>query len=675
MIQKYKFGKPFNTEAVITEIDIEKENASLPIGNTNPNSGFQWQYAMEPETMIFGLGETTRGINKRGFTYTGFCTDDSTHSEDKQSLYGAHNFFMVFTPGKESFGLFFDYPGKITFDMGYLDINTIQVTCEKADMMVYIITPDSEPVLKDMVHQFREIIGQSYIAPRWAFGFQQSRWGYKTEEDIRTVYSEYKKEGIPLDAIYLDIDYMIDYKDFTVNPSRFPSLKKLSDDLKKEGVRLVPIIDAGVKIEKGYDVYEEGVKKGFFCKGKDGTEFVAGVWPGKTHFPDFLNPEARKWFGNKYKILTDMGIEGFWNDMNEPAIFYSEEGIAEVFEKVASFKGKELGVNEFFQLRDTVTNVSNNKEDYKRFYHQVPQEDGTVAIINHNDIHNLYGYNMTRAAGEAFTNTLSPEKRILLFSRSSYIGMHRYGGIWTGDNNSWWQHLLLNLTMMPSLNMCGFLYTGADIGGFGSDASGDLVLRWTALGVFTPLMRNHCCGTRPQECYQFGMSKDFKSVVNLRYALIPYLYSEYMKAVLSNTMYFKPLAFEYENDERALRTENQLLIGNEVMITPVYEQNSQGRYVYLPENMILIRWKDSKVVEQTSMKKGDYFISIPINEVVFFIREGTVIPMAEPELSTDKMKMNNVTLIGDTENHVPYKFYSDDGYTLSPSLEKGIRNL
>src|SRR5574344_2529593 len=203
MIQKYQFGKPFDTEAVIKQLSIEKENSCLPIGNTSLDSGFQWQYTMEAQTMIFGLGENTRGINKRGFTYTSFCTDESTHSEDRKSLYGAHNFFVVFTPGKSSFGLFFDYPGKITFDMGYLDKNTIQVNCEKTDIMVYVITPDNEPILKNIVHQFREIIGQSYIAPRWAFGFQQSRWGYKTEEDIRTVYSEYKKAGIPLDAIYL----------------------------------------------------------------------------------------------------------------------------------------------------------------------------------------------------------------------------------------------------------------------------------------------------------------------------------------------------------------------------------------------------------------------------------------------------------------------------------------
>ena len=172
-----------------------------------------------------------------------------------------------------------------------------------------------------------------------------------------------------------------------------------------------------------------------------------------------------------------------------------------------------------------------------------------------------------------------------MFSRSSYIGMHRYGGIWMGDNKSWWSHILLNLKMLPSLNMCGFLYTGADLGGFGADATRDLVLRHMALGVFTPLMRNHSAiGTREQECYQFENIEDFRNVVNVRYRLVPYLYSEYMKAALNDEMMFKPLAFEYPEDRMAVNVEDQLMLGNEIMIAPVYTQNAIGRYVYLTED-------------------------------------------------------------------------------------------
>ena len=263
--------------------------------------------------------------------------------------------------------------------------------------------------------------------------------------------------------IYMDIDYMQSFKDFTVNEENFPDFPEFVQEMDDQDIRLIPIIDAGVKVEPGYEIYEEGVKNNYFCKREDGSDFVAAVWPGDTHFPDMLNPEARKWFGDKYRFLIEQGIEGFWNDMNEPAIFYSSEGLAEARELAGEFAKDTEGKTHPWEMQDKMLSIANNPEDYKRFYHNV---DGKK--IRHDKVHNLFGYNMTRAAGEAFER-IDPEKRFLMFSRSSYIGMHRYGGIWTGDNKSWWSHILLNLKMLPSLNMCGFLYTGADLGGFGSD--------------------------------------------------------------------------------------------------------------------------------------------------------------------------------------------------------------
>lgn len=211
--------------------------------------------------------------------------------------------------------------------------------------------------------------------------------------------------------------------------------------------------------------------------------------------------------------------------------------------------------------------------------------------VRHDRIHNLYGCYMTRAAAEAFERFV-PEKRMLLFSRSSYIGMHRYGGIWTGDNRSWWQQLSLSIRQMPSLNMCGLLYSGSDIGGFGDDTTEDLMLRWMEFGIFTPLMRNHASmGTRKQEVYQFKAVEDFRNLIRLRYALLPYLYSEFVKAALEDEMYFRPLAFDYPKDAQAVQVEDQLMVGGSVMIAPVYQQNALGRYVYLPEHMLMIRVK------------------------------------------------------------------------------------
>ena len=226
--------------------------------------------------------------------------------------------------------------------------------------------------------------------------------------------------------------------------------------------------------------------------------------------------------------------------MNEPPLFYSEPHLKEVFEQIEEYKSSEMDLDNFFAFQNLVHSLSNNEEDYKLFYHNYNGQH-----LRHDKVHNIYGYNMTRAAAEAFEE-LVPDKRILLFSRSSYIGMHRYGGIWTGDNLSWWSHLKLNVQMMPSLNMCGFLYTGADLGGFGGNTTSDLLLRWLAFGIFTPLMRNHASmGTRDQEAYRFDTPEAFSRIIGLRYGLMPYLYSEYMKAALHNEMYMMPLAFAY----------------------------------------------------------------------------------------------------------------------------------
>ena len=396
------------------------------------------------------------------------------------------------------------------------------------------------------------------------------------------------------------------------------------------------------------------MEKNYFCKREDGSDFAAAVWPGYTHFPDVLNPEARKWFGDHYRCLIDQGIEGFWNDMNEPAIFYSKEGMDELKETLRKYT--ESGEEDIpvWSLGDQVEALANNKEDYQRFYHNVNGEK-----IRHDKVHNLFGYNMTRAAGEAFER-IEPDRRFLMFSRSSYVGMHRYGGIWTGDNKSWWSHLLLNLKMMPSLNMCGFLYTGADLGGFGADATRDLVLRWLALGVFTPLMRNHAAiGTREQEPYQFERIEDFRGIIETRYRLIPYLYSEYMKAALSDDMYFKPLAFVYPEDKHALRVEDQMMLGNEIMIAPVYTQNAFGRYVYLPEKMKLVKFgKDSAYTEEV-LEKGHHYVEVALDEVPLFIREGKCIPVARASQCVAQIDTMHLELLG--FEGAEYTLYEDDG--------------
>ncbi len=310
---------------------------------------------------------------------------------------------------------------------------------------------------------------------------------------------------------------------------------------KEMGFKVVTIIDPGVKVDKGYKIYDEGLKEGYFATDKDGIVYKNWVWPGNSVFPDFMNSKTREWWAGNQKIMMDLGVSGIWNDMNEPAIFYTPRAMAQAMHKVEESKDKNIDLGTFFGIKDSFSQIMNKEEYFKEMHHDM---DGKC--VRHYDVHNLYGYNMTRAAGEAFEK-LRPSERVLLFSRASYVGMHRYGGIWTGDNRSWWSHLLLNIKMMPSLNMCGFLYSGADVGGFSDNTTEDLLTRWIQFGIFMPLLRNHTAAwTRQQEPYAFEHTERLKKWIKLRYALIPHLYSEYMKAALEGGMYFKPLAFEYE---------------------------------------------------------------------------------------------------------------------------------
>ena len=607
----------------------------------------------DKERAVYGLGEQVRGINKRGWIYISNCTDDPNHREDTRSLYAAHN-FLVFAE-EEPFGIFLDNPGKVTFDIGYTQQDTAVITAESWDMDVYFVGGED---LKDIVRQFRHMIGRSYIPPKWAFGFGQSRWGYKSEDDVREVERRYRELGIPLDSIYLDIDYMERFKDFTLNNETFPNFPEFVKEMREKHIHLVPIIDAGVKIEEGYPVYEEGVENGYFCKDEDGKEFVAAVWPGRVHFPDMLNPEARRWFGLKYKFLLDQGIDGFWNDMNEPSIFYSEKRLEKVFEELESFRGKNQDLMTHFRFKGLVMELANNPEDYRSFYHNF---NGEGKPVRHDKVHNLYGYNMTRAAGEAFEE-LEPNRRILMFSRSSYIGMHRYGGIWQGDNLSWWSHLLLNIKMMPSLNMCGFLYTGADLCGFGADTTEDLALRWMQFGVFTPLMRNHAAlGTREQELYQFSNREACGKMVKIRYSLLPYLYSEYMKAALRDEMMFRPLAFDYPDDPYADQIEDQLMVGDSIMIAPVHEQNATGRYVYLPEDMMLVSMRSPEDYSVQVVEKGHHYVPVAMDELIFFILKNHVIPVAKSAKSVEEMDFEHLSLLGYVTDKAVYELYDDDG--------------
>ena len=410
MIQRFRFGLPLPTDSVVQEIPVSA--GPVPFLTAEEDG---WAYRMAPDAIVYGLGEMPRGINKRGWHYVTNNTDEARHSEDKLSYYGAHNFLLIDGgAGRECFGVFIDFPGKVRYDIGYTEYDALRFATEEPDHELYIITGDD---LNAISRQFRQLIGRSYIPPKWAFGLAQSRFGYKTAEDVREVARQYKENDLPLDMICMDIDYMQDYADFTVNKQRFPDLAALSAELKAQGIRLVPIIDAGVRIDPENPVCAEGLANGSFCTKADGTPFVAAVWPGKAYFADFLRPEVRDWFGHRYKVLTDCGIEGFWNDMNEPVVFPDRT----------------------FPM------------DTRHEYDGMP--------CSHEKAHNIYGQCMAEASWLGMKRH-APDRRPFLLSRSGFAGLQRFAATWTGDNRSSWEHLKLANFQCQRLAASGISFAG-----------------------------------------------------------------------------------------------------------------------------------------------------------------------------------------------------------------------
>ncbi len=653
----YRSGDPFFTGAVlhISEAEHFEECRDIDFFQFNiTNDTFLLKYTLSKEDRVYGLGESLGGCNKRGRRYVLYSTDDPLHTPEKESLYGSHPFIIV--DGRQTFGLLIDYPSKIEFDIGFSDIDVMEIFINSCNLDIYIFNSNDK---RKIIKEYLSLTGAPYVPPKWAFGYHQSRWSYPDEKSIKEVALNFRHRRIPCDAIYMDIDYMKDYKCFTVDDNKFPDFKGFVRQLKDDGFNIVPIIDPGVKIEEGYSVYEEGRAGEFFCKDGNGRDFVCAVWPGLTHFPDFLNRDVRTWWAGCYKEFLNAGIEGIWNDMNEPAIFYTLLSLNEI-SKDSQQLTPESGI-EIMSFKSKVKHLSKQRAYYRSFFHSTDNGD----VVMHDDIHNLFGFYMAMSAVKGFEEFL-PGRRYFLLSRSSYTGLHRFATIWTGDNMSWWEHMPLHISMVISLNLAGYFHTGADIGGFGCNASSELVVRWTQLGVFTPFFRNHTAlGTRNQEPWAFdSMSEEIiADAIRLRYALLPYIYSEFMRSVRELEPFVSHLMLFFDN-ERTKEIEDQFMFGNSIMVAPVCTANVTGRFVHLPESKWLF-WPVCRYDER-EMKvfdRGDYYINAPINRIPIFIKENSLIVMSSPMNYVGEKELEELIVTGLVTDRAVFDYYDDDGVT------------
>ncbi len=602
---------------------------------------------------FYGFGDKVGALDRKGRHYVFWNTDNFTHYPSADPLYKSIPFYVFSSvDAKHWYGCFTDYPGWIEIDLDSNGNRELVFKLLGGGFTQYIITGRN---VKEIIRQYLNLTGRNIAFPVWAFGYQQSRWSYFTEDEVLNVARNFRERGIPCDVIYLDIDYMDNYKVFTWNPNGFKNYKKTIEKLHQEGFKVVAILDPGVKVEEGYIIFEEGKNK-YFLKDarKPEQDFEGAVWPGRVRFPDFREPEVRKWWASHVRDFLADGIDGFWNDMNEISIFATERDLAEARELL-----KKLKLEDGIKVAETLGSIG----EIGRRGHgdDIQHLDGTP----HWKVKNVYGYNMQRAVAEMLENE---ERRPFLISRSAYAGIQKYGGVWTGDNHSWWEHILQEIVRLNSLSLCGIFYSGCDVGGFGGDVNAELLVRFMQFGAFTPMFRNHSAiGTRRQEPWQFNTETEklLKDTIKLRYELLPYIYTQYMLGVLKNIPLMRPMFYDFSSAE-ALRIEDQYMFGDSLLIAPVFRPNTLKRLVWFPKSA-------RHLTLGTIVRKGWRVIDTPIEHPVAFQLSNTAIPTTEPNDYVDMKKIERITWKVFLRSKAVGYLYEDDG--ISTGYKQGAYNL
>ena len=581
---------------------------------------------MEENIYFYGLGERTGSLNKKGYHYRNWNTDDpSPHEETFQQLYKSIP-FLISLKDDNAFGIFFDNHFETHFDMGKENSNYYYFSAVDGNIDYYFIYG---PEVKEVVNEYTNLTGKTPLPQIWTLGYQQCRWSYSPKERALEIAKAFRDKGIPCDTLYLDIDYMDGFRVFTWDNQKFENPKDFIEELKKMGFKVVTIIDPGVKIDKEYSIYSQGLKNDYFAKDKDGIVYKNKVWPGESVYPDFMNSKVRKWWADNQKIMIDTGISGIWNDMNEPA----------------SFNGPLP-------------------------YDVIFNEDGLE--VTHKEIHNIYGHMMSKATYEGIK--IATNKRPFVITRACYSGTQKYSTVWTGDNQSTWEHLRVSIPMLMNLGLSGMSFCGTDVGGFGHDCNGELLSRWVQVGAFTPLFRNHSAmSTRDQEPWAFDKKTEEinKKYIKLRYKLIPYLYDLMWKGENTGAPIIRPLLFEYQDDKNTYEINDEFLCGDSILVSPVIEQGMRQKLVYLPKGN---RWIDYWTGE--NYNGGQYIIkNSPLDVCPIFIKESSIIPMGISqnyigEVTNDELILN--IYLGEEGKEFNYTHYNDDGESFD--YKEGLYN-
>jgi alpha-glucosidase len=531
----------------------------------------------------FGCGERTSGLEKTGSHQVFWNVDPPAgHTASFNNLYSSIPFVLSMAGGK-AHGLFFDNTHRVELDLALEDEGRAYFGAEGGDVAYYVFCG---PTPADVLDRYTELTGRIPMPPLWSLGNQQCRYSYMDEAEVRDVARNFRERDIPCDVIYLDIHYMDGYRVFTWHPERFPDPEGLISDLHEQGFHVVTIVDPGVKIDEDYPVYVEGRERDLYCKTKEGEEYHNVVWPGLCAFPDFTSPEAREWWGENHKVLTGVGVDGIWCDMNEPALFVPRQST----------------------MPDDVVHPGGSTGEAKW----------------HAQIHNTYGSFVARAAREGLLK-LKPDTRPFVITRAGYAGLQRHAMQWTGDNSSWWEHLWMSMPQLQNLGLSGVAWAGVDIGGFFDDGNGELLARWTEMGVFQPFCRNHTAiGTRRQEPWAFGEPYESvcREMIKLRQRLLPYLYTLFEECHRTGAPILRPLLFEYPEDETTYAADDEFLLGGALLVAPISRPGIEHRHVYLPEGSWFHFWTGERLDGPSHQ-----LAHAPLGQPAVYLKANTPLPM------------------------------------------------
>ena len=498
---------------------------------------------------FFGCGERTSGLEKTGTRQVFWNVDPPAgHTASFNNLYTSIPFALSLRDGR-AHGLLLDSTGRVEIDLAKADPARAVYEPAGGDLVYYVFCGPSPRAVLD---RYTALTGRTPMPPLWALGNQQSRWSYMSADAVRAIAAGFRERGIPLDVVYLDIDYMDGFRVFTWDREGFPDPQGLIAELGAQGVRVVTIVDPGVKVDEDYPLYAEGRERGLFCLDRDGEEYNNVVWPGLCAFPDFTDPAAREWWGDHHRALLDAGVAGIWCDMNEPALMVP--------------------------LQSTMPP-------------DVVHPGGGRARL-HGEVHNAYGSLMAQATREGLER-LRPERRPFVISRAGYAGLQRHALQWTGDNSSWWEHLWMGIPQLQNLGLSGVAWAGTDVGGFFGDCDGELLARWTEFGAFQPFCRNHSSKEGiPQEPWVFGERWEAicRDMLRLRMQLLPYLYTAFEECHRTGAPVLRPLLFEHPDDETTYSADDQLLCGGALLLAPITRPGIEHRHVYLPAGTWVHWW-------------------------------------------------------------------------------------